>query len=250
MLPYDDVGAGPPVVLLHAGITDRGMWSELLEPLAAAGHRVVAVDLPGFGDAPVPERFAPSDDVLATLDELAIWRAVFVGVSFGGAVAQRIAVQAPSRVAGLVLVSAPAEEVAPSDELSAAWQAEENALEADDVEGAVTAVLDAWLLPDAPAALRARVGAMQQRAFEAAMAAPEPADVPDPLEDDPSMLAAVDVPALVAVGEHDLPDFLAGARVLAGHLGTEPVVIAGARHLAPLERPDDFLELLLGFLRP
>jgi len=80
------------------------------------------------------------------------------------------------------------------------------------------------------------------------MAAPEPADGPDPLGDDPSALAALDVRALVAVGEHDLSDFHAAARILAGHLGTEPVVIPGARHLAPLERPAEFLELLLGFL--
>src|SRR3954469_20976336 len=82
MLPYDEAGSGPAVVLLHEGIADRSMWAELLEPIAAAGVRVVALDLPGFGDAPVPEHFQPHHDVLATLDELAIWRAVFVGVSF------------------------------------------------------------------------------------------------------------------------------------------------------------------------
>ena len=36
MLPYDEAGSGPPVVLLHAGIADRSMWREHLEPLAAA----------------------------------------------------------------------------------------------------------------------------------------------------------------------------------------------------------------------
>jgi pimeloyl-ACP methyl ester carboxylesterase len=39
------------VVLLHAGIANRQMWRDHLEPLAAAGYRAVAVDLPGFGEA-------------------------------------------------------------------------------------------------------------------------------------------------------------------------------------------------------
>ncbi len=52
MLPYDEAGSGPVVVLIHAGIADRTMWSDHLEPLAAAGYRAVAVDLPGFGKAP------------------------------------------------------------------------------------------------------------------------------------------------------------------------------------------------------
>jgi microcompartment protein CcmK/EutM len=37
LLPHDEVGAGPAVVLLHAGIADRTMWSEHLRPIADAG---------------------------------------------------------------------------------------------------------------------------------------------------------------------------------------------------------------------
>jgi pimeloyl-ACP methyl ester carboxylesterase len=48
-LPHDEAGSGPAVVLLHAGVADRTMWSEHLEHLADAGYRAVAMDLPGFG---------------------------------------------------------------------------------------------------------------------------------------------------------------------------------------------------------
>ncbi|MGH9062286.1 MAG: alpha/beta fold hydrolase [Acidimicrobiales bacterium] len=51
LLPYDEAGDGEPVILLHAGVADRTMWHEHLEPLAAAGYRVLAIDLPGFGEA-------------------------------------------------------------------------------------------------------------------------------------------------------------------------------------------------------
>jgi 3-oxoadipate enol-lactonase len=99
MLPHDEAGSGPVLLLLHAGIADRTMWAEHLEPLAAAGYRAIAVDLPGFGEAPVaPGEQAPWADVLETMDALAIDRAALVGNSFGGAVALRIAAVAPLRV--------------------------------------------------------------------------------------------------------------------------------------------------------
>ena len=249
MLPHDDVGSGPAVVLVHAGIADRRMWAAHLEPIAAAGHRVIAVDLAGFGDAPVAERFAPDTDLLGTLAELGIDRAVLVGVSFGGAIAQRAAVADPGRIAGLVLVSAPTpEDREPSPELAAAWEAEEEALEAGDVDAAVAAVLDHWLLPDASRALRELVGEMQRRAIENQLAAPDAEPVPDPFDGRPDVLRELDVPALVACGEHDMPDFREAATEVAAQLRCQAIVIPGARHLAPLETPEAFGALLLGFL--
>ena len=129
------------------------MWAEHLRPIADAAHRVVAMDLPGFGEAPPVEKSAPWLDVLQTMDALSIERAALVGSSFGGAVALRVAVVAPQRVSALVLASAPPPRLEPSSALQAAWEAEESALQRGDIEAAVAAVLDAWMLPDAPAGL-------------------------------------------------------------------------------------------------
>jgi 3-oxoadipate enol-lactonase len=146
-----------------------------------------------------------------------------------------------------VLVSVSPVELDPFDELMAAWTAEEDALERGDIE--VLAVLEAWTLPGTPEALRARVGAMQRRAFATALAADEPPEAPDPLEDDPELLAAIDVPVLVAVGERDMIDFRRGAETLAHALPrARHEVIAGAGHLARLETPDAFRALLFAFL--
>ena len=166
MLPHDDRGSGPAVVLLHAGIADRTMWAEHLGPLAEAGHRAIAVDLPGFGEAPPRPDQPEWEAVLETMEELSVERAALAGNSFGGAVAMRAAVLAPERVVSLALISAPPPVLEPSAELAAVWEAEEAALERGDIEGAVEAVLDAWLLPDAPEELRQRVGRMQRRALE------------------------------------------------------------------------------------
>jgi pimeloyl-ACP methyl ester carboxylesterase len=248
LLPHDELGGGSPVVLLHAGIADRTMWTEHLGPLAEAGHRAIAMDLPGFGEASVPAEQAPWRDVLETLDALDVEQAALVGNSYGGAVAVCVALTAPDRVASLVLVSAPAAGLDPSHELEAAWSAEESAIEAGDVEAAVQAVVDAWLLPDAPASLRERVAAMQRRAIELQLPAGEIPEAEDPLETNPDAPANLALPALVMAGEHDMPDFHAAAEVYARQLRAENALIPGARHLAPLEEPEAFRERLIGFL--
>jgi pimeloyl-ACP methyl ester carboxylesterase len=251
MLPHDEVGSGPGVVLLHAGVADRTMWSEHLPSLAECGWRAVAMDLPGFGEAPVAQgEQAPWSDVVATMDALAIDRAVLVGNSFGGAVALRVAIVAPERISALVLVSTPAPGIEPSAQLEAAWQAEETALQRGDVEGAVRAVVEGWTRPDAPAALRDRVAAMQRRAFALQGDTGPVSEAPDPVDEQPEAVASIAAPTLVAVGESDLQDFHRGAVALARTLPRSRLaMIEGAGHLAPLEAPARFGELLLDFLR-
>ena len=249
-LAHDEAGSGPALVLIHAGVADRTMWREHLKPFAAAGYRVVAVDLPGFGEAPPPEQeSAPWNDVLETMDALGIDEAVLVGNSFGGAVALRVAVVAPERVSALVLISAPPHDLTPSPELVQIWEAEEAAIGRGDLEAAVTVVVEAWTQPDAPAELKRRVGDMQRRAYVVQAEADATAEAPDPVEEDPARLAELDVSALVAAGEKDLVDFREGAQRLAHtlpHARHETLLAAG--HLAPMETPEAFRELLLGFL--
>ena len=250
VLPHDEAGSGPAVVLLHAGIADRTMWREHLEPLAEAGYRAVALDLSGFGEAPVAAgEQAPWIDVLATMDALQIHEAILVGNSFGGAVALRAAVVAPARVTALVLISAPAPGVDPAPELEEAWAEEERALERGDLEAAVAAVVDAWTLPNAPVELRERVATMQRRSLEQQTEADEVTEAEDPVEQDPESLRGLAMPALVVAGEYDKRDFRTGAEMLAELLpGARLEIIEHAGHLAPLETPEKFRESLLRFL--
>ncbi len=250
VLPHDEAGEGPTVVLLHAGIADRTMWSEHLEPLARAGYRVLALDLSGFGEAAVAAgEQAPWIDVLATMDALGLHDAALVGNSFGGAVALRVAAVAPERVSALALISAPAPGVEPGPDLQAAFEAEDQALRRGDLDEAVAAVIETWMLPDAPAELLERVAVMQRRAYELQADAEAATEAADPIGDDPAILRGLDVPALVAVGDRDKPEFREAAQVLVGALPNARLeVIEGAGHLAPLETPDTFIALLLRFL--
>jgi pimeloyl-ACP methyl ester carboxylesterase len=249
LLPYDERGTGPAVVLLHAGIADRREWSDHLEPIAAAGYRVIAPDLPGFGAAPASPDYTHWIDVAETMEAAGASPAVLVGNSFGAAVALRVAVVDPARVRALALVSCLPEELEPSTELGKAWEREEQALDRGDVEAAVEAIVGAFLLPDAPPDLRELVASAQRRAFEIQLAAGPVEPAADPVEDDPSLLGGIAVPTLIATGEHDMPDYHDGADWFERMIpGSRSVVIEGARHLAPLERPEAFRELMLGWL--
>jgi pimeloyl-ACP methyl ester carboxylesterase len=251
VLPHDEAGNGPAVILLHAGIADRTMWREHLDPLAEAGYRAVALDLSGFGEAGVTAgEQAPWIDVLATMDALEIHDAILVGNSLGGAVALRAAVLAPERVAALALISAPAPGVDPTPELEEAWADEERALNRGDIDAAVAAVVHTWTLPDASAELRDRVAAMQRRAFEQQADADDLTAAKDPVDEDPDVLKGLEAPVLVAVGARDREEFQRGAEVLVETLPNARLeIIDQAGHLAPLETPDEFRQLLLRFLQ-
>jgi pimeloyl-ACP methyl ester carboxylesterase len=105
---YLEAGRGPPVVLLHGlGSTNSGMLPTLDD--LARDYRVIAPDIPGFGESSKPIRpyhagfFARW--LTALLDELGIERAHLVGNSMGGRIAIEVALRAPDRVDRLALLA-------------------------------------------------------------------------------------------------------------------------------------------------
>lgn len=100
----------PPLLLVHSWAASRRSFAALV-PLLSAHQHVLAVDLRGHGDADKPsagyDLGALAADLVALLDAVEVPRAVLVGASSGGYVAQQVAVSAPDRVAGVVLAGAP-----------------------------------------------------------------------------------------------------------------------------------------------
>ncbi len=107
-----DRGEGDPVVLVH-GIASSSVTFERLIPLLEPRHRVIAIDLLGFGGSPAPPGASYTiEEHVAALDRTL--RAVHprgavtvVGHSMGALIAIRYAAMRPSRVAHLILVSPP-----------------------------------------------------------------------------------------------------------------------------------------------
>jgi pimeloyl-ACP methyl ester carboxylesterase len=108
-----DEGNGLPVVMCH-GFPGLGYsFRHQMRPIAEAGFRAIAPDMHGYGgtDAPAdPADYSHAHitaDLLALLDELDAPQAVFVGHDFGAPAVWQVALRAPERVAGLVLLSVP-----------------------------------------------------------------------------------------------------------------------------------------------
>jgi pimeloyl-ACP methyl ester carboxylesterase len=103
-----DTGRGPAVVFIHGLGASMYSWRHQLEPVLAAGFRVVAYDNRGFGFSERPDSGYSNEAyarlLVAVLDSLGIHDAVLVGHSMGGAIAGEVAVRYPERVLGLVLL--------------------------------------------------------------------------------------------------------------------------------------------------
>ena len=106
---YVEIGEGTPLVFIH-GLS--GSWENWLEniPHFARFRRVIALDLPGFGESPMPADdisigfYAKVVDEL--LDQLGVEKAAVVGNSMGGFIGAEMAIELATRVSELVLVSA------------------------------------------------------------------------------------------------------------------------------------------------
>jgi 3-oxoadipate enol-lactonase len=100
------------IVLLHGLLFDGGMWRKQVEPLSALG-RVIVIDGPGHGKSESPPRFTLEDhaDALAidAFNELGIKKSIPIGLSWGGMIALRTAIQHPLRVSALGVLDSSAQ---------------------------------------------------------------------------------------------------------------------------------------------
>ena len=245
-LHVEHAGAGPAVVLVHAGVADSRMW----DPQWAAWHTRFALtrlDLRGFGrSGPPVGPLSHAGDVLEVLDTAGIERALVVGASFGVLVALDLAASHPERVAGLVLADAPLPGYAWSEEMRGFFAAENAAFEQGNLEAATEVNVDFWV-GSASEAVRAAIRDQQLNAFR--LQAGDEADDALLTDDLPGALATLTVRTLVVTGENDKADFRAIADHLAATIpGARRATVAGAGHLPSLERPSAFDEVVLPFL--
>ncbi|HXX93067.1 MAG TPA: alpha/beta hydrolase [Planctomycetota bacterium] len=104
-----EAGSGPPLVLLHGLGGSIYDWRYLIRPLAES-HRLIVPDLLGAGESDLPEGedysiAAQARRIRGILDRLGVGRATFIGNSYGGGIALRLAQDWPERVERLVLLN-------------------------------------------------------------------------------------------------------------------------------------------------
>lgn len=245
-LSYDEVGAGPTVVLLHSTVCDRRMWDPQLPALVDAGYRVIRCDMRGFGESPMPEKeYNNAQDVVDLLDELGAEQTALIGSSGGGRVALEIAARWSRRVTSLALLCTALAGHEPSAELEAFGDREDALLEAGDVTAATELNVNTWVGPQADDATRDKVRRMQRHAFEVQLAG-EDVDQIRPEFD----LADITARSLLIWGAYDFADFREIATDLSRRLPQARLVeLDWAGHLPSMERPDEVNPILVEFLR-
>jgi pimeloyl-ACP methyl ester carboxylesterase len=249
------MGAGPTIALLHAGVCDRRCWREVGARLGAAGRDVVAYDRRGFGEVPpAGAPFRHVEDLLSVLDAVSpdapVW---LVGSSMGGEVALDAALEAPERVAGLVLL-APAVSGDPEldeDAYNAATDGLAGAIDAawtaGDLEACNRLEVRLWL--DGPAGPEGRVsGPPRELALDmnriVIANGESDADGAGGL-DAASRVHEVAIPAIVACGELDISMKLRRSTELAEALPNATYRgLPGRAHLPYMEAPDEVAALI------
>jgi 3-oxoadipate enol-lactonase len=240
-------GEGTPLVLTHGLGNDLHFWDGSREAFARY-HRVLRWDVRGFGasDKPAgpyrPETFA--DDLARLLSKMGLERVHLLGISMGGVIAQRFALDFPDRLRSMILVST-SSEVGPR--ATANWQRLADAIER---HGFSTRIRDA------------------SRSFAPAFAARHPELVrrisDQTLANDPAAYAAAAravsdyhwthelartrTPALILQGLDDLLTPPAGSVKMSRALArSRLLLIPGAGHNLPLEQPLVFQSAVLAF---
>ena len=109
----DGLERGPAYVLVNGLTQYAELWGAYRDALVARGFRVATFDLLGQGESDKPALFISQDDQVAALalliDQLGDTPIFLSGISFGGLIALRYAIEHPDRLAGLVAMSAFAE---------------------------------------------------------------------------------------------------------------------------------------------
>ena len=234
------------VLLLHAGIADHRMWASQVAALEAAGHRVLAPDLPGFGDAPLePGTIAYVDHAASLLDG----PAHIAGCSFGGRIALELAVARPDLVERLVLIGAGLGAWDWSESAQAGFAEEEEAIERGDLAAAAAQQARMWLADDATPEVRELTEAITLRSYDQQLPVEGKVEAvwrtSRPRPGSPRWTCRRSSSSAPRMSGHQGDREQARREIPGARLAR----IEGAGHLPSLERPDELNALLLEFLR-
>lgn len=252
-LYVEQAGSGQPVVLLHAGIADSRMWDAQFDAFSA-DFRVVRYDMRGFGQSTMPPgEYAHVDDLATLLHHLNIARPLLIGASQGGRVALEFALKHPERAAALVLSAPGLRGYDYSDMVAQYAEANDAAAEAGDIDRAVELDMRMWVdgprrrVENVDPAFRERAYRLARHVYQTNNLDSQERRLTFSMVDHLSRIAT---PALVLVGEYEVPDFINIAGMVAFTLeNARKVMIPGAAHLLPMELPDTFNQHVLAFLK-
>ena len=241
----DGGGAGPAVVLLHAGTGSARVWDHQWDPLGQAGYRVIAYDRRGHGrtttDPSIAATVAAADDLHALAAALGLDRFHLVGTAAGGIVALDFALTYPERLRSLVVANSLG---GVTDE---AYLALGRRLRPKEF-----AALPPDLRELGPAYRAANPdGTDRWLALERVSRAPGPPPPPQPSRQRVTfqMLERLRVPTLLVTGGADMYTPPAALRLFSARIpGATSTVLPDIGHSAFWETPDAFNQAVIAFV--
>ncbi len=250
---YEARGSGRTVVLLHGGYLDRRMWDAQFD-LLARNYRVIRFDARGAGRSSVPTAaFSNYEDLHALLVALGVKKATLVGLSLGGRTAIDFALAHPGMVEGIVAVAPGMSGWAFRDPvLVERVRPMQAAAEANDVPTYIEWFIRSWM--DGPRRTPEQVDkTLRDRVKQMAMenwSWRSTSRVQVQEMNAAARIADLNVPILAIVGDQDMSDIHNIVDALVKNVaGAKKVVVSGAGHLVPLEKPAEFNRALLAFLK-
>ncbi|MBL8622774.1 MAG: alpha/beta hydrolase [Myxococcales bacterium] len=239
-------GAGPPVVLLHGLMGSGACWTPLARALAAE-FDVIMPDARGHGGSSAPATGYTYDDLAADaaglIAALALDRPVVLGHSMGGMTAAVVASRAGAALRGVVLVD--------PTFLSPARQREVYASDVADQHRRALATSRAYLIAQAQARTPQRAPELIELQADARLATSPHAlaVLAPPNPDYHAVVAAIDVPCLLVIGDAPVvtPTMAAELQALNPHVRVAQIADAG--HGLPFDQPARLSDVVAGFLR-
>ena len=249
-LYYQAAGRGPWVVLIHGGLVDSRLWDDQFRQFAKH-FSVLRYDLRGYGRSQFPEKeFSHPDDLYALLRYLKIDKASFVGLSVGGDIAMEFALAHRDMTDRLVLVASSlrGSKVPRSAENIAVYDTAEK-------KGMMPAV-EMWLQNPLFATGRAnpeyvkRIRRMLIDNYKYWGPTPKPIPEVWPTPPTAQRVSMIKAPTLIIVGDKDAENIRQTADILSREItGSKKVVISNVSHHLNMEKPAEFNDIVIDFLR-
>ena len=246
-IAYSRRGAGRPLVLLHPIGVDRSWWDEYVA-VWAASYDVVAIDIRGHGESSLvtaPITLADhAADIAAVLRKESISGATLIGVSMGGMIAQRVAIQFPELVGALILCATAG---GFPDEVRPRILARGHMSRKGSMSEVIDETITRWFAADTPRpdlvqTCRARLAADDWYSWSANWQAISQLDNLAELQDVPA-------PALVVAGDADASIPPAVSQKIADALPhSRFVVVPGAAHFGAFDMREVFVTVFDDFL--
>ena len=250
---YEVAGAGHPVIFLHGHAIDSRLWRGQIGPIARS-YTVITYDLRGHGDSDAPatgySRTHYAEELQGLIKHLGVTRPSLVGHSLGGGVAMEYALSNPGRLSALVLVDSGLDGFSYSGSFSGAVLKQRALLRQEGVSrkfvrAAMVSPLFAGVRkqPELQGLVKTMLSGWSGASWL------DGTEYPAAAASHLQRLGSLRLPTLVVVGESDLPGFHEVANELTKRiLVVRTAIVPEAGHLAPLESPEAFNDILLDFL--